>query len=228
MKPLIIFGLEDFADIAYEYFTFDSDYTVVGFAAHRRYVTEKTKFGLPVFAFENITDFLNPSHHSIFIAVTYRQMNLLRKQILRDAIKLGFAPASYISSRSFVWKNVKVGDHCFIFENNTIQPFCEIGINSILWSGNHIGHHSRIGNNVFISSQVVISGWVEIGDNCFLGVNSTYANGVKIGESSWINAHSLVNSDVTSLQFVVQPESERKTLDVSRLEKRLSQKSLDR
>ena len=51
----------------------------------------------------------------------------------------GYQPASYISSNAFVWSNAKIGDHCFIFENNTVQPFVEIGDNVILWSGNHIG-----------------------------------------------------------------------------------------
>ena len=32
---LLIFGLDDFADIAYEYFTYDSDYTVIWFCAER-------------------------------------------------------------------------------------------------------------------------------------------------------------------------------------------------
>lgn len=34
-KNLLIVGAGEFADIAYEYFTVDSDYTVVGFAVER-------------------------------------------------------------------------------------------------------------------------------------------------------------------------------------------------
>lgn len=228
MKKLIIFGLEDFAEIAYEYFSFDSDYEVVAFTAHRKYIADQRKFGLPVLPFEEIANLLNPHDHYFFAAVTYRQMNSLRERILIEALNLGFEPATYVSSEAFLWRNVKVGRHCFIFEDNTIQPFCEISDNTILWSGNHIGHHSRIGKNVFISSHVVISGWVQIGDNCFLGVNSTFANGVNVGRDCWINAHSLVNSDVSNLQFVVQPESGRKSLDITRLEQKLGQKSSNR
>lgn len=66
-----------------------------------------------------------------------------------------------------------MGDNCFVFENQTIQPFVKIGNDVIIWSGNHIGHHSMIGDHCFISSHVVISGNVKIEPYCFLGVNSS-------------------------------------------------------
>ena len=49
-----------------------------------------------------------------------------------------------------------IGENCFIFEDNTIQPFVVVEDNVILWSGNHIGHHSVIKNHNFVSSHVVI------------------------------------------------------------------------
>jgi acyl-[acyl carrier protein]--UDP-N-acetylglucosamine O-acyltransferase len=66
-----------------------------------------------------------------------------------------------------------IGENCFIFEDNTIQPFVRIEDNVILWSGNHIGHHSTIKSHNFISSHVVVSGQCTIEPNCFIGVNST-------------------------------------------------------
>ena len=119
-------------------------------------------------------------------AITYGQVNRLRTRLADDAAARGFALASYVSSRAFVWRNVEVGEHCFVFEDNTLQPFVRIGRNCVLWSGNHVGHHSTIGDNVFISSHVVISGSVQIGDNCFLGVNATLVNDIAIGRDSWI------------------------------------------
>ena len=57
-----------------------------------------------------------------------------------------------------VWARHEIGENCFIFEDNTIQPFVKIGDDVVLWSGNHIGHHAEIGDHCFISSHVVISG----------------------------------------------------------------------
>jgi len=228
MKKLVIFGLEDFADIAFEYFSHDSDYEVVAFTAHAKYIKSEYRFGIPILPYEKINTLIDPKKHFFFAAVTYRELNSLRERIASHALSLGFTLASYVSSHSFVWRNAKLGDHCFVFENNTIQPFSEIGNNTILWSGNHIGHHSRIGKNVFISSQVVVSGWVIIGDNCFLGVNATFANGITVGKNCWVNSHTLVTSDIPDQQFVVQPESARKPLDMQRLEEKLREKSSNR
>ena len=40
-KKLVIVGAGEFAEIAYEYFTYDSDYEVVGFAVEKAYIKEK-------------------------------------------------------------------------------------------------------------------------------------------------------------------------------------------
>src|SRR4029079_7225030 len=115
----------------------------------------------------------------------------------------GYAPASYVSSRAFVWRNVELGEHCFVFENNVVQPFVKLGSNVVLWSGNHIGHHSRIGDHCFVSSHVVVSGFVEIGKSCFLGVNSTFANNLKMGDDCLVGAGALVLGDVGDGETVV-------------------------
>jgi UDP-3-O-[3-hydroxymyristoyl] glucosamine N-acyltransferase len=81
---------------------------------------------------------------------------------------------------------VTIGEHCFIFEHNVVQPFVAVGNNVVMWSGNHIGHHSVIGDNCFISSHVVLSGYVDVGQNSFLGVNCAVANNTKIAEDCWI------------------------------------------
>jgi sugar O-acyltransferase (sialic acid O-acetyltransferase NeuD family) len=191
-KKLIIVGTSAFADIAYEYFEFDSQYTVVAFAAERDFVDCNTKFGLPVVAFEDLSDLYSPDDHSIYVAITYIKLNRVRTRLASIAKKKGYELASYISSNAFVWKNVKIGEHSFIFENNVVQPYVNIGQNVVIWSGNHIGHHSKIGDNCFVSSHVVISGYCEIGANTFLGVNATISNNVNISLNNWIGPNSLI------------------------------------
>jgi sugar O-acyltransferase (sialic acid O-acetyltransferase NeuD family) len=185
-KKLIIFGNSAFAEIAYEYFTYDSDYDVIAFTIERDFLKKETLFDLPVVAFEDLSSLYPPNDHAIFVAATYTQFNRLRTRLAREAKGMGYQLASYISSKAFVWRNVTLGEHCFIFEDNTLQPFVTIGNNCVLWSGNHIGHHSIIKDNCFISSHVVISGFCEIGENCFIGVNATIGNNVNIGRDNWI------------------------------------------
>jgi sugar O-acyltransferase (sialic acid O-acetyltransferase NeuD family) len=144
-----------------------------------------------------------PSEHKFFVATVYTQMNGLRARLYGEAKRKGYSPASYLSPRAFVWRNCQIGEHCFIFENNVIQPFARIGNNVILWSGNHIGHHSTIKDHCFVSSHAVISGFVVVGERCFVGVNSTVCNNITIGDNCLIGAGALVLGDVEDDQVVV-------------------------
>ncbi|MFN6465187.1 MAG: acetyltransferase [Nostoc sp. DedVER02] len=207
-KKLIIIGDSAFAEVAYEYFTYDSSYEVVAFSVEQEFLRKDKLFGLPVTPFESLEKDYNSDEYQVFVAIVYTQLNRLRSRLCFEAKQKGFKLASYISSRAFVWQNVQIGEHCFIFEGNVVQAFVQLEENVILWSGNHIGHHSYIHKNCFISSHVVISGFVELGENCFLGVNSTISNNVKIGKDCWIGPGIIITKDVPEglLYGPVKPE----------------------
>jgi sugar O-acyltransferase (sialic acid O-acetyltransferase NeuD family) len=193
---LVIVGDSLFAEIAHEYFEHDSDYDVVAFSVEEEYRHADRFRGLPLLPFERLQDELDPASCSVFAAITYGKLNRLRTRLADEAAAKGFALASYVSSRAFVWRNVELGEHCFVFEDNTVQPFVTIGRNCVLWSGNHVGHHSTLGDNVFVSSHVVISGSVHVGDNCFLGVNTTLVNDIAVGRDTWLGPSVTVTRDV--------------------------------
>ncbi len=185
-KNLVIVGTGTFAQVALEYFEQDSPYLVDAFAVEREFVTMSESCGRPVIAFEDIADSYPPSTHDVFVAITYNELNRVRKRLVDSAIRLGYKTASYTSPHALVAQSAQLGQHCFIFEGNVVQPFVNVADNVIFWSGNHIGHHTTVGENCFISSHVVISGNCEIGPNCFIGVNATIANNVVIAPDCWI------------------------------------------
>ena len=193
--PLVLVGDSLFAQIAYEYFTHDSPYDVVAFAVERDYRKRDELFGLPVVDFETLAERYPPGEHSVYVALVYTQLNRLRARFVAAVRELGYPLASYVSSRAFVWPGVELGEHCFIFEDNTVQPFVTLGDNVVLWSGNHIGHHTRIRDNVFVSSHVVVSGSVDVGENSFLGVNSTLVNDITIGRDTWLGPQVTITRD---------------------------------
>ena len=194
-RKLVIVGDSAFAEIAYEYFSVDTDYEVVAFSVEAAFLRQDSFHGLPVVAFEDLPQKFAPESHDVFVAITYTQLNRLRKRLSLSAKQRGYQLASYVSPRAFVWRNVEIGEHCFIFEDNTVQPFVKLGDNVVLWSGNHIGHHSVIGDNCFVSSHVVISGYCEIGNSTFLGVNSTLSNNVKVEKDNWIGPSVLISKN---------------------------------
>lgn len=185
-KSIVIVGDSAFAEIAYEYFTYDSSYTVVGFAVEKAYLTRDTFKDLPVVALEEVQMRFPPATHHAFVALVYNQLNRIRTRLYHAMKAKGYTLANYVSSRAFVWRNVTMGDNVFIFEDNTVQPFVKLGSNVILWSGNHIGHHSTVASHCFISSHVVISGFCNVGEYCFMGVNASVANNINIGTDNFI------------------------------------------
>ena len=60
MKPLIIFGIGQIAEVAYYYFSEDSDYNVAGFTVDDTYLDRSELFGLPTVAFENVVEHFPP------------------------------------------------------------------------------------------------------------------------------------------------------------------------
>ena len=218
-KPLIIFGAGDIAELAYYYFSTDSDYEIVAFTVDAAYLKNSDFCELPVIAFEELDSRYPATDYELFVAVSYAKLNQVRKEKYLAAKAMGYRLASYISSRATVLNAGKIGENCFILEDNTIQPFVALGNNITLWSGNHIGHHSIIHDHCFIASHVVVSGGVEIGESCFIGVNATLRDHVKIGEKCVLGAGALILADAEPEGVYLSTATERSKVPSSRLRK---------
>lgn len=216
-KLLIIFGAGDIAQLAHYYFSTDSTYEVVAFTVDAAYVGEDEFCGLPVVPFEELLNRYSPDKHELFVALSYSKLNQVRTEKYLAAKALGYRIASYISSHAMLLNDGRIGENCFILEDNTIQPFVSIGNNVTLWSGNHIGHHSTVHDHCFIASQVVVSGGVEIGEFCFIGVNATLRDHIKIGEKCVIGAGALLLSDAEPEGVYIGQATVRAKVPSSRL-----------
>lgn len=196
MKPVIVFGTNDVAELAHYYFENDSDLHVVAFTVHKDYLKFHSFKGLPVVDFDEVCSKYPPSEYSMFVPMFASNMNKNRQKVYQEAKGKGYELVSYVSSYATVLTS-DIGENCFILEDNTIQPFTSIGNNVVLWSGNHIGHHSVIRDHVFVSSHVVISGHCDIGENCFLGVNSTIRNGITLQKGALLGMSASLTSNTT-------------------------------
>ena len=206
-KKIVVFGYGTFAEIIHQYLTDDSEYEVVAFTLDDKYVKEDTYLGLPMVPFSKIQELYPPLDYFMYVGLSYTNLNHLRENRYYEAKAKGYTLPTYISSKATVLTKYPIGDNCFIFENNTIQPFVKIGNNVILWSGNHIGHHGEIQDHNFISSHVVASGQCLIKSNCFIGVNSTIAHGVTIETENLIGAGSYIAKNTEPKSVYVPPRS---------------------
>jgi sugar O-acyltransferase (sialic acid O-acetyltransferase NeuD family) len=145
-----------------------------------------------VHPFESLEEQYPPDQYEVYVAISYVHLNRARAKMFRAVKEKGYTCATYVSSKAFVWHNVKLGENVFIFESNVLQHHVQVGDNVILWSGNHIGHRTVINDHVYISSHCVISGFCEIGAYSFLGVNATFNDNIRIGRDNIIGSGALV------------------------------------
>jgi sugar O-acyltransferase (sialic acid O-acetyltransferase NeuD family) len=205
-NKVIIFGTNDLAELSHFYLTNDTTFEVVGFTIHKKYIKNshfqpresETKY--PIIPFEEIEISHPPTDYLLFAPMTGTKMNENRKNVYFEGKNKGYRFISYVSSKATIL-NSKIGENCFILENNTIQPFVEIGNNVIMWSGNHIGHHGKIDSHCFFTSHVVLSGHCHVKERCWFGVNSTIRDGLTIEEGTLVAMGSLITKNTESFGF---------------------------
>ena len=201
MTKVIIFGTKDTAQLANYYLNkHNSLYEVVCFTINKQFITHDKFCDKPVIAFEDIENIFSPKEYKMFAPMTGVKMNNVRENIYKQGKQKGYEFISYVSPQCTNFSN-KIGENCFILEDNTIQPFVEIGNNVILWSGNHIGHHSIIKDNVFFTSHIVLSGHCNVEENSWIGVNSTIRDYTKIAKYSLIAMGSLITKSTEEYGF---------------------------
>jgi sugar O-acyltransferase (sialic acid O-acetyltransferase NeuD family) len=216
MAQVVIFGVGQIAEIAYFYLTHDSEHDVVAFTVDSDYRIGNIFHNLPVVAYKKLITEYPPEYNKLFMPISYKNTNKIRAKKYYDAKNKGYSFISYISTKT-IYYGTPIGENCFIFEGNVIQPYSEIGDNCILWSGNHVGHHSKIANHCFLASHVVVSGKVTVGENSFLGVNCTIADNVKIGRYNVIGANALILKDTLDESVYPSKETERSKVPSNRL-----------
>ena len=196
MARVIIFGLQDFASLAHFYLEHDSEHEVVAFTVTQEYMPSEPCFeGRPIVPFEELARHYPPEENHLFAPLSPRGMNRVRERVYQQGKECGYRFISYVSSRATVFTGTPIGENCFILEDNTIQPFAQIGNNVVLWSGNHIGHHSVISDHVMFTSHVVLSGHCIVEPYCFLGVNATIRDGLRLGEGTLVGMGACIGRD---------------------------------
>lgn len=194
-RRVVVFGGGDFARVAHVYLRDDSPHEVVAFTVDADYLDTTEIAGLPVVPFEEIERSHPPGEYAVHVAVGFSRINRTRADAYARCKSLGYEFITYISSNAIVSRDVQIGENCFIFEANVIQPFVRLGNDVVLWSGNHIGHDSVIGDHCFVASHAVISGNVTVGASCFVGVNATVRDGVTIAPDCVLGAGALIMKD---------------------------------
>src|SRR5688500_6847537 len=106
MARIVIFGIQDFAELAHFYLENDSEHEVVAFCVNEKYLPESKHFrGLPVVAYENVENVYPPSDYKFFAPMSPQRMNRVREEIYNNLKGKGYELISYVSSKATIFKN---------------------------------------------------------------------------------------------------------------------------
>lgn len=213
-RRLFIYGVGRLAEYAAYVFENDSDYKVEGYCIEFEYFQKNPTECSNCMVFEEIEDLLLKDDFSLFIAVGN---NITRQRIYNIAKNKGYLLATYISSMSSTWPNLKIGENCFVGEGSVIQPFVEIGVNCILF-GARLGHHTKVGDHSLLSGPT-IGGNVEIGILTFIGLNAVVLQNLEIGAKNIIGMGVSIKSSTGEGEVYSSPTSSKRKVkfdDISR------------
>jgi len=217
MKNVIIFGTGDLAKLIHLYLKKDSSHEVVAFTVNEWALKNKELNNLPVIPFEKIESMYPSDKFCMFIAIGYTNLNKKRANVYHEAKSKGYELLSFIHPTTRIWDEFEMGENCFIFENNVIQPFVKLGNDVIIWSNNVISHHTTIKDHCFIISHVAIAGNVTIEPNCFVGMNATIRNGITIAKECVIGAGSVILEDTKEKQVYASHSTEKLSIPSDQL-----------
>lgn len=217
MREVVIFGAGQVAETVHWYLAEEGGRSVAAFTVDAAYRTSERLLGLPVIAFETLTETHPPDRYEVFVAISYLGVNKVRAAKCAEVEAKGYRLVSYVSPRAMVWPKLALQPNTLIMEANVIQPFVTVGRNVIMWSGNHVGHHSQIGDDCFIASHAVISGACKIGQGTFIGVNATLRDNINIGSHNVIGAGTLILADTPDNGVFIGPATEMSRVPSNRL-----------
>jgi len=194
-KPVLVFGLKQFADLAAYVLEHDSPFNVAGFLIDKPYRTLDVKHQLPVVDFDTLEQSFKPDEVYLLISLSYQDMNGVRRSRYEDAKARGYQCISYVSSKATTWPDLQVGENSFIYENTVIQPYATVGHNCVIRSSVHISHHVHVGDHCFFAPGVVTGGNVVIEEQCVLGLGSIVRDSVRLAKKTFVGAGAVVTKD---------------------------------
>lgn len=215
-RPLWIFGLGNFAEMAHHLFASGSDYDVQGFVVDAAYRDRDTLRGLPALDWEDFAARHDPADVWLFVAIGVGRINTLRAARVEQLLAAGWQLAHFVSPRASVCDDLELGPNTMIMDHVNVHPMVRIGHDTIVWSNSRIALKVDIAPHVWITSAVIGES-VRIGECTFIGLNATVAPFVQVGSHNLIGAAALIAQDTKDHEVYRGPRSRASQVSSLRL-----------
>ena len=149
-------------------------------------------YGLPVFPFEHIQDFVDINNTEFVLGLGYSQMNRVREEKFNECKERGYIVHTFISPKAIVYTD-KIGEGSIIMPGVYIGPYSNIGVGNVIRANSVLSHHDNVGNFNWIADGCIFGGGVSVDNNSFVGLGSTIRNEISIANYTFIGAHSYLS-----------------------------------
>ena len=205
-KDIVIFGTADFGRMMKYYIEQDDSRKVVAFTVDRAYMNSDLFCGLPVVAFEDLTQSYPPDAFDLLIAIGNSRMNDVRKKVFNAAKERGYHIASFIHSSCTIHSS-DIGEGNIMLDKCLVYPYAKIGDGNLMWDHVVICHDCSVGNFNTFSSYADLCGYVHIGNNGFFGKHCVMRETVQIADYTLVGAMAFVTRDTNPYSVVVPVRS---------------------
>lgn len=194
LTDLVIIGANDTAKRVLYFCERYNLYKVIGFAVNKKYIKDKTLCGRPVWAIEELDEFIDRKTTSVFVALFWNHLNGDRRRLYEYVKSLGYSFVNIISPLASV--RGKLGENCWIMDYVVLQEGSVLGNNIIVADFALVGNNAEIANHCFLAARSTIMGSANIGEQTFVGVGAFIFDVVKIGKKCLVGACTVQKYDL--------------------------------
>lgn len=146
-------------------------------------------------------DNLDPREGTAFVAFDERFGNFKRVKLMQSALDRGFKLESFISPRSMLSSNIRIGPNTFIGDGVVIGHGSRIDYNSVLLSGTQIGSSVHIRSSCWLESGTIVGNSAQIGAHSILRSGAIIAGNVNIGRGCELGWPQRYDKDIDARTF---------------------------
>lgn len=138
--------------------------------------------------------------------------NYIRQTVYNEVNKINknFSWETIIDPSCIVSKKTKIGSGSIVIAGTTINSNVKIGKHCIINTNNSIDHDNYIDDFSSTGPSVTTGGSVKIGSLSHIGISSTIKNNIEIGSNTIIGSFSFVNKRCLSNNLYLGIPAKRK------------------
>lgn len=193
-RDLCIIGTNETADRLTQFCERYDLFNIVGYAVDRAFIKQEQFRQKPVWAIEDLNNYIDKSNCLLFVAMFWNHLNGDRRRLYERLKSDGWQFANIVSPLASV--RGSLGDNCWVMDYAVMQEESVIGNNVIVSDFCFVGDYSIIEDHVFLGARSTVMGSVHVGEQSFVGIGATVFDVVHIGKKCLVGACTVQKYDL--------------------------------